>query len=138
MGWEGVGKGLPSFKAEEGEAFASVDASDCAGEKRRESEDRLRRWLVFWGFEGIGYEGWTDLIVGCVCEPKECKEAKKRTEDDGSHGGVSAVGSAKAFFDEAVAIELGDGEEGAAGDVETGVPGSRSLVAVSCCSGEQK
>jgi len=31
----------PGFETEEGDAFASVDAADCAGEEGREGEDWL-------------------------------------------------------------------------------------------------
>ena len=69
----------------------------------------------------------TDLVVGCVCKAEESKEAEERAENDGAHRSVSAVGSAKGPFDEAVAVELRDSKKGAARNVEACISVSLSI-----------
>ena len=67
------------------------------------------------------------MVVSCVCEAEEGKKAEEGAEDNGDHGSVSAAGLAEGLFNEAVAIKLRHGEEGAAGDVEASISRDRVI-----------
>lgn len=65
--------------------------------------------------------GDSHLIVSHVCQEQEGKEAKQRAEHDGSHGGVSSISLTQRLLDESVAIELRNCEQGATGNIKSGV-----------------